>query len=95
MQPYIGGNDLFDEVERCLVGRNVYFDLAFSLDRINKVQLLRIIQNHGADRILWASDSPWADQGTYRKLFDELPLFDDERELILWKNAAKMLGIPV
>ena len=92
---HIGGNDLCDVVERCLVGRNVYFDLAFSLDRINKVQLLRIIQNHGADRILWASDSPWADQGTYRKLFDELPLFDDERELILWKNAAKMLGIPV
>lgn len=91
---HIGGNDMFDEVERCLVGRNVYFDLSLSLDRINKIQLLRIIQDHGSDRILFASDSPWADQKHFVEVFQDLPLFDDEREQILWKNAAALLGLP-
>ena len=91
---HIGGNDMFDEVERCLVGRNVYFDLALSLNRINKIQLLRIIQDHGADRILFGTDSPWGDQKQYLKILHDLPLFDDEREQILWKNAAQILEIP-
>ena len=91
---HIGGNDMFDEVERCLVGRNVYFDLSLSLNRINKIQLLRIIQDHGADRILFGTDSPWGDQKQYLKILHDLPLFDDEREQILWKNAAQILKIP-
>ncbi len=91
---HIGGNDMFDEVERCLVGRNVYFDLSLSLNRINKIQLLRIIQDHGADRILFGTDSPWGDQKQYLKILHDLPLFDDEREQILWKNAAQILEIP-
>lgn len=90
---HIGGNDMFDEVERCLVGRNVYFDLSYSLDRIHKIQLLRILQDHGADRILFGTDSPWGDQKHYLEVFRDLPLFDDEREQILWKNAAEILGI--
>lgn len=90
---HIGGNDMFDEVERCLVGRNVFFDLSYSLDRINKIQLLRIIQDHGADRILFGTDSPLADQKHYLDVFYDLPLFDDEREQILWGNAAELLGI--
>lgn len=90
---HIGGNDMFDEVERCLVGRNVYFDLSLSLNRINKIQLLRIIQDHGADRILFGTDSPWGDQKQYLEMLHELPLFDDEKELILEKNASEILGI--
>ena len=92
---HVGGLDMYDEVERCLVGRNIYFDLSFSLGKIGTVQLLRIIQDHGADRILFASDSPFVDQSDYLKVFDALPLFDDERELILFKNAAGLLGIEV
>ena len=63
-------------------------------ERIDKIQLLRILQDHGADRILFGTDSPWGDQKHYLEVFRDLPLFDDEREQILWKNAAQILEIP-
>ncbi len=89
---HVGGWGLWDEVETCLVGKPVYFDLGFSLGQIKDEQLLRIIRNHGADRILFASDSPWGDPQTDKRYFDTLPLTDLEREKILYQNASTLLN---
>ena len=76
-----------------MVGRPVYLDTAHSLDKIGVEQLLRIIRNHGAERILWATDSPWADQGVFRAYLEQLPLTDEERRLISHGNAMRLLKI--
>ncbi len=89
---HVGGWGLWDEVETHLVGKPVYFDLGFSLGQIQDGQLLRIIRNHGADRILFASDSPWDDQQADKQYFDTLPLTEDERRKILFQNAQTLLG---
>ena len=64
---HMGGWNLWDEVEEKLVGKNVYFDTAFSFEKgiphLEKEQFLRIVEKHGADKILFATDSPWSDQG--------------------------------
>lgn len=90
---HTGGYQLWDEVEENLVGSSLWFDISFSLGRIPDDQLLRIVQNHGADRVLFASDSPWDDQGKTYEHFMRLELTEEEKERILYKNALDLLGL--
>ncbi len=94
--PYIilahgGGWGQWDDVERYLVGRPVYVDLGVTLEYISKEQIIRIIRSHGCEKILFASDSPWSDQGVTKSRFEALPLTDKEREFISHKNAECIL----
>lgn len=88
---HVGGWNCWDEVESELVGKPVYLDLGFSLGQIKDEQLLRIIRAHGADRILFASDSPWGDQTADKTYFESLPLTAKERDQIAWQNAKSLL----
>ncbi len=88
---HVGGWNLWDEVETHLVGKPVYFDLGFSLGQIDDEQLLRIIRRHGADRVLFASDSPWGEQGADKRYFDALPLTPEEHDMIAWQNAHRLI----
>ncbi|MDE7278783.1 MAG: amidohydrolase family protein, partial [Oscillospiraceae bacterium] len=60
---------------------------------ISDEQALRIIRNHGADKILFASDCPWHPSCRERKMLERLSLTDTERELISHVNAEKLLNI--
>lgn len=88
---HTGAYDMWDEVEEKLAGENLYFDLAFCLDKIEPQRLVGLIRKHGCDKILFATDSPWSDQKEFVELFNALPLSDEEKELISYKNAAKIL----
>ena len=56
-----------------------------------KSQTERIIRAHGAGRILYASDYPWSDLSSNVGLMKSLDLTEREKELILCKNAEKIL----
>lgn len=90
---HIGGHMQWELVEELLVGQNVYFDLAYSIKRVAKDTLLRIIKNHGADRILFATDFPWRSQKESAEFVKALPLSEDEIENIMYRNAAKLLEL--
>lgn len=92
---HMGGFRQWDAVEEYLVGENVWFDTAVVFGEIEEEQFLRIVRNHGADRILFATDSPWAGQKDYVEYFKRLPLTDEEKELILHKNAEKLLQMHI
>lgn len=89
---HVGGWQQWDEVETHLVGRPVYLDISFSLSKIPDEQLLRIIRTHGADRLLFATDSPWGSQKQDVTAFATLPLTQSEREKIQYTNASTLLG---
>ncbi|MBQ8827321.1 MAG: amidohydrolase [Oscillospiraceae bacterium] len=88
---HLGGNELWDDVEKYLAGKNVYLDTAFIDGHISDEQLLRIIRNHGADKILLASDCPWHPASAEIEMIGRLPLSDEEKELICCKNALRLL----
>ena len=88
---HLGGFKLWNEVEEYLVGRNVYMDTAFIASYIDEEQFLRIVRNHGADRILFGSDSPWAGQKGCVDWINNQPLTVEEIENIFWKNVNNML----
>lgn len=90
---HMGGNELWDEVEEYLVGKDVYFDTGVVLDRMEEEQFLRIVRTHGADKILFATDSPWAGQGEFVSLLRQMALTEEEKEQILWRNGRRLLGI--
>ena len=90
---HIGGYGLWDEVEKILVGRDVYFDLSYGIDHLPEEQLLRIITRHGADRILFGSDYPWRDPADVDRVLSELPLSDEQFGLIRAGNARRLLGL--
>lgn len=90
---HMGSNLFYDEVERTLVGRDVYLDTSFSIRHIDPGQMLRIIRNHGHKKILFGSDVPWTDQKKDLKTFMELELTPMEREDILFRNARQLLHL--
>ena len=90
---HLGGNQQWDEVERYLVGKNVYLDTAVIFDYIEQEQFLRILRNHGSDKVLFATDSPWAGQKRFVDIMKEMPVTEKEREDVLGGNAAELLGL--
>ena len=90
---HLGANQLWDEVEAYLVGLDVYFDTAVVLDQMPKEQFIRIVRAHGADKILFATDSPWAGQKEFVQILSDMPLTQEENEMIFSKNACRLLGL--
>lgn len=91
---HMGGMRLFDDVEDCLAGKfcNVYFDTGAVSDYISSEQFFRIIEKHGADKILFASDAPWDDPLKEAEMIAELPLSQSDRDLIFYGNAERLIG---
>ena len=92
---HVGGYGLWDEVERILVGRDVFFDLSYGIDHLPQEQLYRIITRHGADRILFGSDYPWRDPADIDRTLAELPLSDKQFAAVRFGNARRLLGLSV
>ena len=90
---HMGGWAAWDEVEKYLVGTPLYFDTAYTLSHIKEEQLMRIIRNHGSEKILFGTDSPWQKQGETIEQFEALDLTKEEKDNIFYKNAKKLLQI--
>ncbi|MBO7218261.1 MAG: amidohydrolase family protein [Clostridia bacterium] len=90
---HLGGIKQWRRVEKYIVGTNIYIDTSMGQGLYDSKQFLRIVKNHGADKILFGSDSPWGNAKFELEKFNSLPLTDEERELILHKNAEKLLNI--
>ena len=90
---HLGSMEMWDEVEEFIAGLPLYLDLAFTLGRVDDEQLIRIIRRHGAERVLFGTDSPWCSQKKALEYFRSLPLTKREKDLILGLNAAKLLAI--
>lgn len=90
---HLGGQKQWDEVEEHLAGTNVYLDTSMGFKYYSAEQFLRIVKAHGADKILFGSDSPWSRAGEEIASIRSLPISDGDKEKILSLNAKKILGI--
>lgn len=90
---HLGGWRMWDDVETYLVGRDLWLDTAFVCDHIAPEQYLRIIRNHGAERILFGSDSPWEKPQHTLEGLQALGLTEKELGCITHGNAAVLLGL--
>ena len=92
---HMGGNERFSQVLEELCGSDVYFDTAYVLKEgeIDDETFCRIVEQHGADRILFATDSPWSSMRQGVSRLRSLSLGKTKEDLIFWRNAKDLLGI--
>jgi hypothetical protein len=88
---HMGGYACWDDVERHLVGRDLYFDTSYSMADLGIERATAMIRAHGTDKILFGTDSPWTVQSAEVAAIRALPLTDDEIAAILGENAARLL----
>lgn len=90
---HLGGHAQWDDVERYLTGKNIYLDTAMGFRFYSHEQFLRIVKGHGADKILFASDSPWSSAKEELTLLKSLPLSQQELDMISGLNAKRILNL--
>ena len=81
-----------DEVLQKLIGAPVYMDTAAMLD-YQAEKAKEIIEKHGADNILFATDSPWFSQKEYVEILKSFGFSKGDEEKIFYKNACKILKL--
>ncbi len=90
---HYGGWGLWEDVYDYLAGENVWLDTAFIFDYITREQFFKILEKHGSDKILFATDSPWSDMAKGIDWIRGLSLPQNVTEDILSGNAKRLLGI--
>lgn len=90
---HYGAHKQWQEVLGLLSDLDVYFDTALAPKKIDKELFNLILNRHGADRVLFATDSPWGDVNEDILLIKDM--VNDKRALdnIFYKNACKLLDI--
>ncbi len=105
---HMGGWLCWRESEENIIGRDVWLDTSFSLLPIRPApgtsrnpeenpplktgQFLRMVRKHGADRILFGTDSPWSSQKASIDVLKNSGLTTEELDAILGGNGARLLG---
>lgn len=94
---HMGGFGQWEEVEQKLLGRNVYLDTALCFEEevphLSLEQFRHFVDVHGHKRILFGTDSPWADQGRSVEAIRSAGLRRDQEAAILGGNAMQLLGL--
>ena len=95
---------MWDEVAECLTKEDIYVDTSFVLAphyrrsgeevrMLEKEKFVSLVRKYGTDKVLFGTDSPWADQSVYVERIKSCGLSEDELEKITEKNALRFLGI--
>lgn len=89
---HLGAWQMWDEVRRDLIGREIYMELSFALDLLSPDVARAMLMEHPPEFLLFGSDSPWTDQGRTLKLLRALELPQDVQRKILFDNAQRLLS---
>lgn len=100
---HMGSWGLWDQVYSKLLGKDIYIDTAFSLGYcyqkekriplLSKEDFKRFVLKHGADKILFGTDCPWAIGAPYIEFIKESGIHKKDIDKILGENAYHLLEI--
>ena len=90
---HFGGYSVWDKVGCLKDLPNVYFDTSSSLFALDKDRAADLIHEFGHERYFFGTDFPMWHHDEELRRFLALPLTEEEREDILFNNAAKLLGV--
>lgn len=88
-----GGVNCNESVLKYLCGTDIYFDTSFGYSMMPKYFAQKILDKHGADKMLFGTDTPWHTANMELRLINSLEISDSDKEKILYKNAQKLLNI--
>ena len=90
---HFGGWSIWEKATEILGGRRIWVDTSSSLYSISPETARRLIDAYGVDHVLFGSDFPMWKPKEELERFMKIPLTNEEREKILWKNAAELLRL--
>ncbi len=90
---HMGGLGLQDEVLENLAGEQVYLDTSYSMGHTSEEQFTTFCRAYGTEKILFATDCPWGSPKRMAETFLSMPLTEEERDRILFRNGESLLGI--
>lgn len=90
---HLGANEMISDVIDTLCGEDVYLDTSYVLRFTEQKDFETILKRHGADRILFASDSPWSDIKGDVDIIRSFGLDAETNKKIFCENAKELLRI--
>lgn len=90
---HMGGYMRWEKVIEHLIDTPIYFDTSYSVGQMDDELAKKIIRAHGADKILFGSDSPWMHQGYVAEKIKSFNFDEETERKIFWENGAKILDI--
>ena len=89
---HLGNNMYYGDAFDKIAGLDVYLDTSYVLPTIDKEMFLSIVNKHGKEKILFASDSPWRNIKEQIDLINNYVPDSDVRNMIFFENARKLLN---
>ena len=90
---HTGGWKQWDAVIELLADPALYFDISFSFGLITPEQFMTILNQHGSKHLLFATDSPWDTAAHTLTELKKLPLTQEQRDDICFKNGCRLLRL--
>ena len=91
---HMGGWNMWEEAAGLLCDTHIMFDTAYVQLRMDAAEFRDLTRHFGAERVLFATDSPWARPTTDMLSFIfEAGLTNEELDMITYKNALKLLKL--
>ncbi len=90
---HFGGRNEWQDCYDYLAGTDVYIDTSLGGHIYGQDWFEKIVKKHGADKILFATDSPWSDAKKEIDFVNSTSLSIDEKKLILGGNAERILKL--
>ncbi len=88
---HLGSWDDWDEVQKRIVGRDIYMEISFTFAHMPPAQIRSILLAHPSTHILFGSDSPWRSQEESIRELRLLGLPESLENAILRDNASRLL----
>ena len=90
---HFGGWSVWEQAAELLGGRRIWVDTSSSLYTITPQNARKLMDAYGMEHVLFGSDFPMWTPKEELERFMQIPLTEEEREMVLWKNAATLLGL--
>jgi hypothetical protein len=88
---HLGGWRQWDRIHILKGFDNIYTEISMTLSEIDDGTFVTLLSNFREDNILFGTDSPWTDQSEMVRRVMGLPIPEDFREKILFRNAERFL----
>jgi predicted TIM-barrel fold metal-dependent hydrolase len=90
---HFGGFELWDEVKKYLLGRDIYLDTSFFFHFLPKEEIKSMLLAHPKDKLLFGTDFPIVNQKKDIDFLKNLEIPEDLKERIFSLNAKSLLAI--
>lgn len=88
---HLGGWSLWEASAEHIIGRDVYLDTAYTPGRLPDEEFVRLVRDHGVDKVLFGSDGPYGGQDVELARLRATGLTPAELAAVEGGNAARLI----